>query len=157
VANVNYFLREKDYFVISTDPDLLDANAVFGFLEQAQWWTGLTRESLDRALRNSLCFSLLEDSRQIGFARVITDCVTYAYLCDVYIVEERRKQGLGSWLIRCVLEHPDLKHLKRVALITHDAQTFYLALDFRFTLHSNCYMERLQEIASCCDSDVEVK
>jgi GNAT superfamily N-acetyltransferase len=109
------------------------------------------------ALRNSLCFSLLEGGRQIGLARVITDCVTYAYLCDVYIVEDRRGKDLGSWLIRCVLEHPDLKHLKRVAIITHDAQTFYLGLDFRFTLDSNCYMERLQEIASCCDSDVEVK
>jgi GNAT superfamily N-acetyltransferase len=157
VVDVNYFLRERESLVISTDPALLDASTVFEFLEQAQWWTGLTRESLDRALRNSLCFSLLEGGRQIGLARVITDCVTYAYLCDVYIVEDRRGKGLGSWLIRSVLEHPDLKHLKRVALITHDAQTFYLGLDFRFTSHSNCYMERLQEIASCCDSDLEVK
>lgn len=144
MGNVNYFLRERGNFVISTDPDLLDAAAVFGFLEQAQWWSGLTQESLARALRNSLCFSLLEDGRQIGLARAITDCATYAYLCDVYIVEERRRQGLGSWLIRCVLEHPDLRNLKRVALITHDAQTFYLNLDFRFTSHPNCYMERLQ-------------
>jgi len=157
VVDVNYFLRERGCLVISTDPTLLDASAVFGFLEQAQWWTGLTRASLDRALRNSLCFSLLEGGRQIGLARVITDCVTYAYLCDVYIVEDRRGKGLGSWLIRSVLEHPDLKHLKRVALITHDAQTFYLGLDFRFTSHSNCYMERLQEIPSCCDAGVEVK
>jgi GNAT superfamily N-acetyltransferase len=154
VGDVSYFLRERDGFVISTDPGLLDASAVFEFLAQAQWWTGLTRESLERALRNSLCFSLLENGRQIGVARVITDCVTYAYLCDVYIVEERRRQGLGSWLIRCVLEHPDLKHLKRVALITHDAQPFYLALDFRFTPHSDCYMERLREIAECCSGDV---
>ena len=144
MVDVNYFLRKQGSFVISTDPVLLDMSAIFGFLAQAQWWSGLTRESLERALRNSLCFSLLEDGRQIGLARVITDYVTYAYLCDVYIMKERRRQGLGSWLIRCVLEHPDLKHLKRVALITHDAQTFYLNLDFRFTSHSNCYMERLQ-------------
>ena len=104
----------------------------------------MTLDSLDRALRDSLCFSLREGGRQIGLARVITDCVTYAYLCDVYIMEERRGQGLGSWLIRCILEHPDLKNLKRVALITHDVQTFYLGLDFRFTSHSDCYMERLQ-------------
>jgi GNAT superfamily N-acetyltransferase len=118
---------------------------VFGFLAQAKWWTELTEESLDRALRNSLCFSLIEGNRQIGLARIVTDYVTYAYLCDVYIVEERRRQGLGSWLIRCVLEHPELKHLKRVALITHDAQTFYLGLDFRFASHPNCYMEHLLE------------
>jgi len=157
VGNVNYFLRERETFVISTDPSLLDVDAVFGFLAQAQWWTGLTRESLDRALRNSLCFSLFEDGRQIGLARVITDCVTYAYLCDVYIIEKRRGRGLGSWLIRCVLEHPDVRNLKRMALITHDAQTFYLGLDFRFTSHSDCYMERLQESATCCNSDVKLK
>jgi GNAT superfamily N-acetyltransferase len=144
VVDVNYFRQERGRFVISTDPHCLDADAVFKLLEQAQWWTGLTPESLERALRNSLCFSLIEGNRQIGLARVITDYVTYAYLCDVYIMEEHRGQGLGSWLIRSVLEHPDLKHLKRVALVTHDAQTFYLGLDFRFTSHPNCYMERLQ-------------
>jgi hypothetical protein len=117
---------------------------VFGFLTEAKWWTELTAESLDRALRSSLCFSLLEGGRQIGLARVITDYVTYAYLCDVYIVEERRRRGLGSWLIRCVLEHPELKPLKRVALITHDAQSFYLGLDFHFASHPDCYMERMQ-------------
>jgi GNAT superfamily N-acetyltransferase len=144
VADVNYFRRAQGEFSICTDPGCLDARAVFGFLAQARWWTGLTQESLDRALRNSLCFSLLEGNRQIGLARVITDYVTYAYLCDVYIVEERRRQGLGSWLIRCVLEHPDLNHLKRVALITHGAQPFYLNLDFHFTTQPDCYMERLQ-------------
>ena len=144
VHDVNYFLRERDCFLISTDPLHLDTEVVFGFLAQVKWWTELTRESLERALRNSLCFSLTESGRQIGMARVITDYVTYAYLCDVFIEKERRGQGLGSWLVRCVLEHPDLNHLKRVALITHDAQTFYLGLDFRFSLHPNCYMERLQ-------------
>jgi GNAT superfamily N-acetyltransferase len=156
VSSVNYFRKERGSFVINTDPDCLDAHAVFQFLEQAQWWPRLTQESLARALRNSLCFSLIEDGRQIGLARVITDYVTYAYLCDVYIEKELRRQGLGSWLIRSVLEHPDLKHLKRVALITHDAQAFYLGLDFRFTSDSNSYMERLQEVANCCNSDMEV-
>ena len=107
--NVNYFRRERASLVISTDPNFLDSHAVFAFLDQAQWWAGLTHESLDRAIRNSLCFSLIEDGRQIGLARVITDYVTYAYICDVYIMEQRRRQGLGSWLIRSVLDHPDLK------------------------------------------------
>jgi GNAT superfamily N-acetyltransferase len=143
VGNVNYFLREQNGFVVSTDPGDLDPEAIYGFLTQAKWWTELTQESLDRALRSSLCFSLKEGDRQIGLARVITDYVTYAYLCDVFIVEERRGQGLGSWLVRCVLEHPELKPLKRIALITHDAQTFYLKLDFRFASQPDSYMERL--------------
>lgn len=144
MSDVNYFLRKRDRFSISTDPLHLDAEVVFGFLSEAKWWAELTRESLDRALRNSLCFSLTEGDCQIGMARVITDYVTYAYLCDVYIEKQRRGQGLGSWLVRCVLEHPDLNRLKRVALITHDAQAFYLDLDFHFTPHPNNYMERLQ-------------
>ena len=82
-----------------------------------------------------------QSGRQIGFARIITDFVTYAYLCDVYIVEERRGRGLGTWLIRSVLEHPDLKNLKRVSLITHDAQDFYRGLGFCFLPDCNCYME----------------
>ena len=142
--DVNYFLREKNNFVISTDPKLLDLNTVFDFLTQAKWWTELTSESLQRALQNSLCFSLKEGDQQIGLARVITDYVTYAYLCDVFIVKERRGRGLGSWLIHSVLEHPDLKNLKRIALITHDAQQFYLRLDFRFSPNRDWYMERLQ-------------
>jgi GNAT superfamily N-acetyltransferase len=144
ISRVNYFLREKNGLVISTDPGALDLEAVFTFLAQAKWWTELTRESLERALSHSLCFSLKEGDRQIGFARVITDFVTHAYLCDVYILAERRGKGLGSWLIHSALEHPDLKNLKRVALITHDAQDFYLGLDFRFLPNCRCYMERLQ-------------
>lgn len=141
---MNYFLREKGGFVISTDPRMLDQNAVFEFLAEAKWWAELTEESLERAIENSLCFSLIKSGRQIGLARVITDYVTYAYLCDVFIVEEHRGRGLGSWMIRCILEHPDLKPLKRVALITHNAQAFYLNLEFHFAPDSNCYMERLQ-------------
>jgi GNAT superfamily N-acetyltransferase len=143
LADVNYFLRERDNFVISTNPEFLNLDRVLAFLTQANWWTELTRESLERALKNSLCFSLMEGDCQIGMARVITDYVTYAYLCDVFIEEERRGKGLGSWLIRSVLEHPDLKHLKRVALITHDAQDFYLDLNFHFLPNPNRYMEHL--------------
>jgi GNAT superfamily N-acetyltransferase len=142
VSNVHFFHREKDDFCISTDPKHVDFDVVLEFLSDAKWWTELTRESLDRALRNSLCFSLMEDGRQIGVARLITDYVTYAYLCDVYIEKTRRRQGLGSWLIRSILEHPEIKNLKRVALITHDAQAFYLGLDFNFASHRNDYMER---------------
>jgi GNAT superfamily N-acetyltransferase len=144
VKDVNYFLREREGFLVSTDPLLLDFDRVFQFLADANWWTELTPQSLERALRNSLCFSLVEGDQQIGMARVITDFVTYAYLCDVFITKERRKRGLGSWLVQCVLEHPDIRNLKRVALITHDAQELYRRIDFNFLPDCNRYMERLQ-------------
>ncbi|AXC14085.1 Histone acetyltransferase HPA2 [Acidisarcina polymorpha] len=144
MTGVNYFLRQRDEFLVSTDPALLDRSAVYAFLAEARWWTELTPESLARALEHSLCFSLVEGGRQIGFARVITDRVTFAYLCDVFITEPWRGRGLGSWLIRSVLEHPDLICLKRISLITHDAQQFYLGLNFRFSPDCASYMERLR-------------
>jgi GNAT superfamily N-acetyltransferase len=134
---------EQGIHTVSTDPDAVDFDAVFHFLSQAPWASGLSREGLGRALRNSLCFSLLEGTRQIGLARVISDFSTFAYLCDVYVVDQQRGQGLGSWLVRCVLNHPDIKCLKRIALITHDAQDFYLCLGFQFPSHPDHCMERL--------------
>jgi len=134
---------EHGIYTVRTDPDAVDHDAVYEFLSKAPWAYGLTREALVRALRNSLCFSLFEETRQIGLARVISDYSTYAYLCDVYVVEQQRGLGLGSWLVRCVLNHPDIKCLKRIALITHDAQDFYLCLGFQFTAHPDRYMERL--------------
>lgn len=144
MAGGKYFHRERDGFVISTDPSALDPGAVFAFLEQAGWWNELTHESLHRAIEHSLCFSLCETGRQIGLARVITDRATFAYLCDVFIADDRRGQGLGAWLVRSVLEHPDVKDLKRVALITHDVQEFYLKLEFRFPPCPGYYMERMR-------------
>lgn len=132
-------------YTVRTDPDAPDLDAVYEFLKTAPWASGLSREALDRATRHSLCFSLFEETRQIGLARVITDYVTYAYMCDVYVVEERRGLGLGSWLVRCVLEHPDIACLKRIALITHDAQEFYLHLGFQFASHPEHYMERFAQ------------
>ena len=144
MLGVNYFLRKRDGFVISTNPECADLDVILGFLGKTTWWPDLNRDSLQRALRNSLCFSLLEIDRQIGVARVISDYTTYAYLCDVYIEEKRRGRGLGSWLVNCILEHPDLKDLKRIALITHDAQAFYLGLGFHFEPDPSHYMERHQ-------------
>jgi GNAT superfamily N-acetyltransferase len=128
---------------VQTDRGAIDFEAVYAFLRTAPWAHELTRSGLERALRESLCFSLYEEGRQIGLARVITDYVTYAYLCDVYVIESRRGRGLGSWLIRCVLEHPELESLKRIALITHDAQNFYNCLGFQVPAEPGSYMERI--------------
>jgi N-acetylglutamate synthase-like GNAT family acetyltransferase len=132
-------------FTVRADRNAIDFDAVYDFLKTTPWASGLSRDALDRAMRNSLCFSLFEEDRQIGFARVITDFATYAYLCDVYVTEARRSQGLGSWLIQCVLAHPEIATLKRIALITHDAQDFYLKLGFQFASKPDRYMERLTQ------------
>ena len=140
------FDRQNGIYSVRTGSGSVDLDAVYEFLKTAPWASGLSREALDRAMRHSLCFSLFEESRQIGFARVITDYATYAYMCDVFIVETRRGRGLGSWLIRCILEHPDVGSLKRISLITHDAQDFYRHLGFQFASHPDRYMERILQV-----------
>jgi ribosomal protein S18 acetylase RimI-like enzyme len=136
---------QRGIFRVDTDQKALDLAAVHLFLSVAPWSRGMSIEMLERALLHSLCFSLFENQRQIGVARVIRDYATYAYLCDVFILEDYRTQGLGSWMIRCVLDHPDLQELRRIALMTSDAQGFYERLGFGYLIQSDRYMERIQD------------
>jgi GNAT superfamily N-acetyltransferase len=146
---------KRGTFHILTDQKALDLTAVQYFLSNVPWSYGLSLSKLKKALRHSLCFSLLKNHKQIGFARVITDYATYAYLCDVYILEEFRGQGLGSWLIHCVLEHPELQGLRRISLLTHDAQTFYRPFGFAPLIKPDRYMERpLTRLASNRPKDI---
>ena len=116
--------------VISTDPARLDVSAVHAYLSRSYWAEGIPREIVARALAGSLCFGLYLGDRQIGLARIITDRATYAYLCDVYVVDEFRGQGLGRWLMECVMRHPDLRGLRRFSLVTRDAHRLYAPLGF---------------------------
>ncbi|GGH15484.1 GNAT family N-acetyltransferase [Silvibacterium dinghuense] len=131
-------------YCVTTALNALDLDIVHGFLSTTTWAAGLSRTALMRAVSHSLCFSLLEDRVQIGFARVITDYATYAYLCDVYVAEAHRGQGLGRWMMLCVLDHNILRRLKRISLLTHDAETFYRELGFEAAKHGTVYLERLQ-------------
>jgi ribosomal protein S18 acetylase RimI-like enzyme len=133
-------------FRILTDQKALDLASIHHFLSGAPWSYGLPLAKLEKALQNSLCFSLLENHKQIGLVRVITDYATYAYLCDVYVLEEFRSLGLGSWMMQCVLEHPELQGLRRISLLTHDAQAFYQRFGFAPMSQPERYMERTHEL-----------
>src|SRR5262245_15774404 len=111
--------RRDNYFV-STDRTRLDFPATLAMLQATHWGGDLTADTLVRAAHNSLCFGLYQGTVQLGFARVITDLTTYGYLTDVVIDEAHRGQGLGEWLVECILAHPDLQHLRRLALLTRD-------------------------------------
>ena len=116
----------KGAFTISTDPARLDIDAIHAFLSQSSYWAeGVPRDVVTRAVAHSLCFGVYDGDRQIGLARVVTDRATYAYLCDVYILEDYRGNGLGKWLIECVGAHPDLQGLRRFTLATRDAHSLY--------------------------------
>jgi Acetyltransferase (GNAT) domain len=112
-------------YEIDTDRARLDMRVVHGFLTASHWARGIPMAVLQRAIRRSLPFGLYKDGRQIGFARVVTDTATFAYLADVFVLETERGHGLGHWLIESILAYPGLQGLRRWLLGTRDAQALY--------------------------------
>jgi GNAT superfamily N-acetyltransferase len=134
-------LRRGD-FLISTDPGRVDLEVVHGYLAGESYWArGIALERLERAIRHSLCFGLYEGERQIGFARVVTDRATFAYLCDVFLLDAYRGRGLGTWLMESIAAHPDLSGLRRWLLATRDAHPFYERLGWTVPAQPATYME----------------
>ena len=116
----------KDGFCISTDKAKLDIDAVHMFLStKAYWCPGIPKETIRTSIEHSLCFGVYEDNMQVGFARVISDFATLAYLGDVYILEEYRGMGLSKWLMQTIMTHPYLQGLRRWILLTRDAHNLY--------------------------------
>jgi GNAT superfamily N-acetyltransferase len=128
-------------YTISTDPGRLHLPAVHGYLTRSYWAEGIAEEVVRRSVEHSLCFGLYRGAEQVGFARVVTDRATFAYLCDVYVLEGRRGRGLGRWLMETVLAHPDLQGLRRFLLITRDAHGLYRPLGFREPANPSGYLE----------------
>lgn len=113
-------------FLISTDPALLQIDVIHNFLSNVSYWAqGRRLEVVKTSIENSLCFGIYSEGKQVGFARVVTDYATFAWLCDVFILPEQRGNGLGKWLIECVVSHPALARLKRMILATQDAHELY--------------------------------
>ena len=140
---MDYQEYHKGKYLISTDPARLDLDAIHAFLSRAYWSEEIPKQLLERAVKNSLCFNVYdwENHKQIGFLRVISDLATYAYICDVYILEEYRGQGLSKWLMECVKNHPDLQGLKRWSLLTRDAHGLYRQFGFVEVATPERYME----------------
>jgi len=118
-------------YEISTDAARLDVDAIHAFLTQSYWSPGIPRATVARAIANSLCFGLFCEGKQVGFARVVTDKTTFAYLCDVYVLEEHRGQGLAQQLMTRIMQHPDLQGLRRMMLATRDAHDLYAKYGFQ--------------------------
>lgn len=128
-------------FEISTDQSRLDRTAIHQFLESSYWAKGIPREVMDRAIEGALCFGVFDGPAQVGFARVITDRATFAYLADVYVLESHRGQGLAKWLMEIVRAHPDLQGLRRWVLATRDAHELYRPFGFTEVADPARYME----------------
>ncbi len=117
-------------FLFSSDPKRIDIDVVYGFLTNCYWAKGIPRETVARSIRHSLCFGVYRGGKQVGFARVISDYSTYAYIGDVFILDEYRGQGLSKRLMEFIKSHPDLQGLRRWSLITRDAHGLYSKFGF---------------------------
>ena len=124
-------VMEMGRFLISTDRSKLDLDVIHKFLARSYWAEGIPREIVERSIENSLCFGVYDNARQIGFARVISDFATYAYVADVFILEQYRERGLGKELMASIMAHPDLQGLRRWSLGTRDAQGLYAQFGFK--------------------------
>lgn len=135
--------RSKDEFTISTDKNLLQIDAIHKFLtEESYWARERTKEQTQTAIENSLCFGVYQGANQIGFARVISDFATFAYLGDVYILEEFRGRGLSKWLMETIINYPGLENLRRWVLATRDAHTLYEKFGFHALKFPTRWMEK---------------
>ncbi|MGC1373367.1 MAG: GNAT family N-acetyltransferase [Candidatus Sulfotelmatobacter sp.] len=116
--------HQRAEFLVSTDRKRLNLDVVHGFLTNCYWAKGISRKLVARSIEQSLCFGVYDNAAQVGFARVVTDFATVAYLGDVFVLESHRGRGLSKWLMQCIVQHPALQNQRRWILLTRDAHGF---------------------------------
>ena len=129
-------------YLISTGKHLLDLSVIHGFLTTSYWAQGIPFETMKKSIEHSLNFGVYKEGKQVGFARVITDYATYAYIGDVFILEEYRGQDLSKWLMQVIADHPELQGLRRWTLLTRDAHELYRKTGFTEPQNPERYMEK---------------
>ena len=138
------FEDTRGALALTTDRRRIDVGAVYDMLRVEHWGSQVRREALERSIENSICvgvYDTLDRDRQLSFARVVTDLATYAYLTDVVVAPAARGKGIGQWMIEAILAHPDLQGLRRITLLTRDAQALYEKFGFTTDMPTSTYME----------------
>jgi GNAT superfamily N-acetyltransferase len=133
---------QRGEYSISTDINRLDLTVIHQFLASSYWAENLPLEVLQHSIQHSLVFGMYKHKQQIGFARVITDYSTFAYLADVFVLEPFRGQGLGKWLLKTIISYPELQGLRRWLLATKDAHELYRSLGFTQLNNPDRFMEK---------------
>jgi GNAT superfamily N-acetyltransferase len=129
-------------FLVSSDHSRLDLDVIHGFLTNCYWAKGIPRDVVARSIERSLCFGVYDGSgAQVGFARVISDFATIAYIGDVFVLDTHRGRGLGTWLVQCITRHPALQNLRRWILTTRDAHGLYSQVGFTPVKSPERFME----------------
>jgi GNAT superfamily N-acetyltransferase len=135
-----YELKWKE-FELSTDRKRLQPEIIHGFLKKSYWAAGRSKEVMLRSIEHSLPFGIFFHERQVGFARVVTDYSTFAWIADVFVDEEFRGRGLSKWLMQSILAHPELQRLRRWVLATRDAHELYSRFGFKPLQSPDRWME----------------
>ncbi len=130
-------------YIISTDKRRLDLSIIHGFLTTSYWAAGIPLEIVKKSIEHSLPFGVYKGDEQVGFARVITDYATFAYIGDVFILEDYREQGLSKWLMQVIADHSELQGLRRWLLLTRDAHELYKKTGFVEPKTPERYMEKV--------------
>lgn len=129
-------------YTVTIGSENMDYEKIHAYLTASYWSKGITEKAVRCAIENSLCFGVFSGNEQVGFARVITDYATFAYLADVYILLEHRGQGLSKRLMKAVFNHPKLQGLRRMVLATRDAHELYAKFGFTALSNASIFMER---------------
>ena len=137
---MHHLWSQGDY-EISTDPARVDISMVHDFLTNSYWAKGIPLETVWRSIENSITFGIYHSQKQVGFARIISDQATFAYLADVFILPAYRGRGLSRWLMECIIAHPDLQALRRWMLATKDAHGLYAKFGFTPIKTPDSWME----------------
>lgn len=137
--NNTFYEVTQGEFLISTNPALLDVKAIHQYLSQESYWAqNIPLATVEKSLKHSLCFGMYHDNKLIGFARLVTGMTTFAYLCDVFVIENYRKRGLSKWLLHTIHAHPELQGLRRWMLGTRDAHGLYKQFGWEVLLEDMC-------------------
>ena len=131
--------------LVTTDPARLDLATIHGFLSGSYWAKGIPREVVERSIRHSICFGAFEGDRQVGFARVVSDRATFAYVADVFVLDRHRGRGIGKRIMACMTSHPELQDLRLWTLFTRDAHGLYRQHGFHEARYPDRLMERRTE------------
>ena len=130
-------------YTISDDPARLDLRAIHAYLSRSYWSAGIPFELVERAVKSSLCIGAYDSAgAQVGFVRLISDCATFCYVCDVYVLEDHREKGLSKAMLAMAIDHPKLQGLRRWSLVTADAHGLYRQFGFKAVAHPERHMER---------------
>ncbi len=132
---------QKEHFIITTDQSKFDFNFIHRHLKETYWAKGISLEIVKKSTENSISYGVYQQSEQVGFARVITDQATFAYLADVIIAQQLRGNGLSKWLIECIMKNPAVDGLKLFLLATQDAHTLYNKFGFKPVAQPGRFME----------------